>query len=32
MTLREFHVWFRNRRAERDRAASDAFRQEVASA
>jgi hypothetical protein len=32
MTLKEFHVWFRNRRAERDRAGSDAFREEVASA
>jgi hypothetical protein len=32
MTLKEFHVWFRNRRAERELAGSDAFREEVASA
>jgi len=32
MTLKEFHVWFRNRRAERDRAGSDALREEIASA
>jgi hypothetical protein len=32
MTLRDFHVWFRNRRAERERAGSDAFREEIANA
>jgi hypothetical protein len=32
MTLKEFHVWFRNRRAERDRVASEAAHGEIASA
>jgi len=32
MTLKEFHVWFRNRRAERDRVGSEAAHAEIASA
>ncbi len=32
MTLKEFHVWFRNRRAERERAGPEAVHEEIASA